>query len=160
MINIRSTTIGIDINKASITDLQLDIDNFITLSDSLFKESNVSVRTHRLTTTPLGKNNQIDDARVQSTARWITDLGEKTGIRWFCLPFDFIEKDFKPENVNILNNLLKKFPQAFINVMVADHENINKTSVLSASNLINNVSKISQNGFDNFRVKSRRSVSV
>ncbi len=152
MINIRSTTIGIDINKASITDLQLDIDNFITLSDSLFKESNVSVRTHRLTTTPLGKNNQIDDARVQSTARWITDLGEKTGIRWFCLPFDFIEKDFKPENVNILNNLLKKFPQAFINVMVADHENINKTSVLSASNLINNVSKISQNGFDNFRL--------
>ena len=152
MIDIRSTTIGIDTNKASITDLHLDIDNFITLSDSLFKDSNISVRTHRLTTAPIGKNNHIDNARVQSTARWITDLGEKTGIRWFCLPFDFIEKDFKPENVNILNNLLKKFPQAFINIMVSDEEKINKRSVLSASNLINNVSKISQNGFDNFRL--------
>ena len=152
MINIRSTTIGIDTDGASITDLQSDIKNFITLSDSLFKKSNISVRTHRLTTSPIGKNNHIDDARVQSTARWITDLTETIGVRWFCLPFNFIEHDFKPENVNILNNLLKKFPQAFLNVMVADEEKINKRSVISASSLINNVSKISQNGFDNFRL--------
>ena len=152
MINIRSTTIGINTDVASKTDLESNIRNFLALSDSSFKDSNISVRTHRLTTSPIGKNNPINDARVQSTARWINDLAEAVGIRWFCLPFNFIEQDFKTENVNILTNILKKFPQAFLNVMVSDEEKINKRSVLSASMLINNVSKISQNGFDNFRL--------
>ncbi len=152
MINIRSTTIGIDISGASGEELKKDIKHLLTMSDLSFHESDISVRTHRLTTSPIGQGDSINDAMVQSTARWITDLGQEVGIRWFCLPFDFVEQDFKIENVNVLTNILKKFPQAFLNVLVANEEKINKNSVISSAKLINNVASISHNGFDNFRL--------
>ena len=139
MINIRSTTIGIDTFGASGGELKKDIKHLLTLSDLSLHESDISVRTHRLTTSPIGQGDSINDAMVQSTARWITDLGQEVGIRWFCLPFDFIEQDFKIENVNVLTNILKKFPQAFLNVLVANEEKINKNSIISSAKLINNV---------------------
>jgi uncharacterized protein (UPF0210 family) len=48
--------------------------------------------------------------------------------------------------------IIKKFDNAFINLIIAKDNEINTSASLVASNLIMNVSKLSTNGFDNFRV--------
>ena len=75
-----------------------------------------------------------------------------------CIPFNFVEQDFELTMVNPIANLIKKFPNSFVNLIISDDKTINVNSVNSSAQLIKNLSVNTNNGFDNFRVECLQTV--
>lgn len=149
---IRSLTIGLSPEKKAMADNEKLISSFMTKKNKLIKESSADLRTTRLSFSPLNNYYEINDPSMQSIAGWISNICSSNDLRWFSMPFDFSEQDFSPNMVNVVLNILKKHPNAFSNIIVANDTNINSTSVSSSAALIKKLAYNSNNGFDNFRL--------
>lgn len=149
---IRAITIGVNSPKGTSQNLETLLQFFVKERDQLLKKEKVQLRTSRITLSPLNITHPVNDASIQSTATWLTKISNILGIRWFCIPFNFVEQDFKQTMVNPIANLVKKFPNSFVNLIIADDKTINVNSVNSSAQLIKNLSINTNNGFDNFRV--------
>ena len=149
---IRAITIGINTPTNKSQDLEKSLKLFIKERDELMQKSNIQLRTSRITFSPVNLNHPIDSASIQSMANWVTKISNTLGIRWFCMPFNFVDNDFEPSMVNPIANLIKKFPNSFVNLIIADNKKININSVNSSAQLIKNISTNTNNGFDNFRI--------
>ena len=149
---IRAITIGINAPTNKSQDLEKSLKLFIKEQDELMHKSNIQLRTSRITLSPLNLTHPINSASIQSMANWVTKISNNLGIRWFCMPFNFVDNDFEPTMVNPIANLIKKFPNSFVNLIVADNKKININSVNSSAQLIKNISTNTNNGFDNFRI--------
>ena len=149
---IRSITLGINSPKSSSKNIETSLKIFIKERDKLLQKFNIKLRTSRITLSPLNLSHPVNSASIQSTAKWVTNISKLLGIRWFCMPFSFIENDFESSMINPIANLLKKFPNSFVNLIIADDKTINVKSVNSSAQLIKNMSTNTNNGFDNFRI--------
>lgn len=149
---IRAITIGVNSPKGTSQNLETLLKFFVKERDQLLKKERVQLRTSRITLSPLNITHPVNDASIQSTATWLTKISNILGIRWFCIPFHFVEQDFEQTMVNPIANLVKKFPNSFVNLIIADDKTINVNSVNSSAQLIKNLSINTNNGFDNFRV--------
>ena len=149
---IRAITIGVNSPKGTSQNLETLLKFFVKERDQLLKKERVQLRTSRITLSPLNITHPVNDASIQSTATWLTKISNILGIRWFCIPFNFVEQDFEQTMVNPIANLVKKFPNSFVNLIIADDKTINVNSVNSSAQLIKNLSINTNNGFDNFRV--------
>ena len=49
-------------------------------------------------------------------------------------------------------SLVKKYPNLFVNLQISNNKIINSLSAMNAAKLILDVSRLSNNGFDNFRI--------
>jgi hypothetical protein len=83
---------------------------------------------------------------------WLTQCSDKAGIRWICVPFDYVTEPFDPRHVQIAQNIASHFPRCFLNFMVAGDGRINLKAAEGAASLVRAVGRLSANGFDNFRV--------
>jgi len=149
---IRAITIGVNTPTNKSQDLEKSLKLFIKERDELMHKSNIQLRTSRITLSPLNHTHPINSANIQSMANWVTKVSNTLGIRWFCMPFNFVDNDFEPTMINPIANLIKKFPNSFVNLIVADNKKININSVNSSAQLIKNISTNTNNGFDNFRI--------
>ena len=149
---IRAITIGVNTPTNKSQDLEKSLKLFIKERDELMHKSNIQLRTSRITLSPLNHTHPINSASIQSMANWVTKVSNTLGIRWFCMPFNFVDNDFEPTMINPIANLIKKFPNSFVNLIVADNKKININSVNSSAQLIKNISTNTNNGFDNFRI--------
>lgn len=149
---IRAITIGVSSPKGTSQNLETSLKLFINERDQLLKKERVQLRTSRITLSPLNLTHPLNSASIQSTASWLTKISDILGIRWFCIPFNFVEQDFEQTMINPIANLIKKFPNSFVNLIIADDKTINVNSVNSSAQLIKNLSINTNNGFDNFRV--------
>jgi len=152
MINIRSITLGIDWRKKNKNQLITSTKNFIKKADSLFAEKKYKVRTKRLALPTLNSELKITRAGTNSIIRSISDLCNEIGVRWFCIPISFYHNDNRKERYNTILEIAKRYKNAFINLIVAEDNTINFDGIVDASKIIKNVSKLSNNGLDNFRI--------
>jgi|TARA_B110001450_G_C17665890_1_gene499491 uncharacterized protein len=149
---IRSLTVGLTSDKQSMLENERRLSSFVAKKNELVNSTDIELRTTRLTLCPINLHHEMNDPTIQSIAAWTSSLCIKNDMRWFCMPFDFSDQEFDPKMTNLILNLLKKFPNAFSNIIVANDFQINSQSVNSAAELIKRLGKNSNNGFDNFRL--------
>ena len=84
----------------------------------------------------------------------LNEFSAKIGIRWFNISFDLLNQDEKNvKNICKLGyEIVKRYSNSFINFIVGDKENVNSFAALTTSKTILDISKLSFNGYDNFRV--------
>jgi len=152
MINIRSITLGIDWLKKNKQELITSTNNFIEKANRLFADENYKVRTTRLSLPTLNCELKITRAGANSIIRSISELCNEIGIRWFCVPISFFKNDNRKERYSTILEIARRYKNAFINLIVAENQEISFTGIADASRLVRDVSKLSNNGLDNFRI--------
>ncbi len=152
MINIRSITVGIALDGQSKLELTSAISNFMSISQTIYNQHDIKIRTTRLALEPINLDPDFTGAFFRSALDWISAVCNNVGIRWFCVPFDCSETEDSHIYSSIAYETISRHQNAFVNFIVARDGKIGHSGVAAAANLISRVSTISNNGFDNFRV--------
>ena len=150
-LKIRSITAGIDYNGKNISEIEKKIGRFFELSDKLFEKNNIEVRTHRLNLPPFKLEDINANENIDSIVEWVSTLCKKNDIRWFCVPFNVLSSNLREINT-IAIEIAKRYKNSFINFILAEEGRINREAILSTSKFIKAVSRLSNNGYDNFRI--------
>ena len=101
---------------------------------------------------PLNLTKNLTKASARSIINWISTICSQVGIRWFCVPFDYTINPSEIKFSKIANDIISSYPNAFINLIIANEKVLNYSGILDASKIVRSVSANSNNGFDNFRV--------
>lgn len=150
--NIRSVTLGINWKNQNQLDLSEYINKFMKVSRDRYNKKGYKIRTCRLSMSPINEYSKFSQASSRSIIDWISNLCDQVGIRWFCVPFTLIDADNPKKLIDTASEIISRNSNAFINMIVARNGIISDLAVKESSRLIRNISKISNNGFDNFRV--------
>ena len=150
--NIRSITLGIGNIENNFTITENVVSAFFKQANVVSKDNEFSVRTNRITTVPISLEDGVREADIFRISDQMSHICKKTGVRWFCLPFEFseFEPSFKFDTVG--EKLIKHNENLFLNCLVTKQNSISRKGIIQASGLIKRVSRLSNNGFDNFRV--------
>ena len=153
-INIRSITYSIDVDKVLNKDYLEQLKyNLKSIKDS-YNKKNYYVRTVRFNIVVQKFKKVPDHFTFIKKISNISEICKEVNVRWFNVSFDLSEESEK--NIKSICNIgylvLKKFNNSFVNFIVANNSNINAKAILSCSNVVLKVSKLSHNGFDNFRM--------
>lgn len=148
---IRSLTVGVPLEDASSPSMSKQTISFFESADSILNEAGRTARTKRLTLSPAGSEYEIEGS-LRAICQTADRLAEASGARWICLPIDLSEPTESQIRVVESVEVLKKFPRVFLNYLVGHGDRNNVQSALSVANAIINIARLSNNGFDNFRV--------
>ncbi len=152
MINIRAITLGFDIKSTSKKEAENNITSFNQNTLSFFKEKNINVRTNRLVLTPVNSWDKINLSSANVIVKWISELCEESGIRWFCLPFTPITNANSIPIYDIATECIRRYKNCFLNFIVAQNYKINVSEIHNIAKFMLSISRLSNNGYDNFRV--------
>jgi uncharacterized protein len=150
---IRSITYTIDFDKLEFNKYLTLVKNRIEEMVFSYEKNEQAVRTIRFNTVFLNDSLLNDSELFFKRLGLLSDFSKTIGIRWFNISFN-LNKENKKNIRDICNysyRIIKEFDNSFINILVAQ-EYINNYSVKKASKLIKNVSLLSSNGIDNFRL--------
>lgn len=148
--NIRSITIGANIEK--IHSQEKTISQFIFNCKKNFKKENV--RTFRLVTNFINAIKKNSNISIYNNLNDINTICKKNSIRWFCVPFNVNLLENDKLDPNLIINILTKYENAFVNLhidYIPTDKNLFK-KIEFCSQVIKETSKISSNGYDNFRL--------
>lgn len=117
-----------------------------------FANKNIEIRTIRLNIIAIKNIQRIDMFLFTNKIEFLSNLAKSMGIRWFNISFDLTNNGKKDIDLisNLSYNLIKRFNNIFINFIVAK-DFINPYAVFKSAKTIIDISKLSFNGFDNFR---------
>jgi uncharacterized protein len=148
---IRSLTIGLPVGDQSESKIESAASRLIEVSKKAFKENELAARTVRYSLPPFGLDGE-SEGFIISILNWVDRLADETGVRWFCLPLDFVGDGSRSERLSVSLNAITRFRKMFLNLMVADKSNLSIGAIGDAAKLISQISQKSNSGFDNFRV--------
>ena len=148
---IRSLTIGLPLDGMSTAEIESRVRRLLRDAANVLGEASVSARTFRFTLPACGMDGE-DEGALLSRLRWTDELACATGVRWFCLPLDFVAPGPRRGRIAAALDAVGRFERLFLNLMVAGRRRIAVDAVNDASRLILDLSRKSSNGFDNFRV--------
>lgn len=152
---IRSITLGLSPQNIQIPKYQLDVKNAAQSLVKEFSRLNISVRTLRITSPFLNRyisfGSDYDFKRILQGMEAVADA---VGARWFNVPINLVGLDDKDLRrvTRLAYQTLKNHPRAFVHLAVASNTEISPLAAVTASKLIRDVSVLSFNGFDNFRL--------
>ena len=149
---IRSITLGIPLFHSSLHEIESVLSCFQQQAQELLIERQWPVRTSRITLPPLCDTQEDEAHLLPAQLASVSRIAEKADVRWFCLPVDLVHGQNIDQRLNILLGSLTKTNRMFINLMIADENNISIKGAKEAADFVLSVSKKSNNGFDNFRV--------
>ncbi len=153
-INIRSITYSIDIDKIFNDNYLKQLKHNLKLIKNSYKKENYLIRTVRFNIVVQKFNKVPDHFSYIKKISNLSEICNELNIRWFNMSFDLSNESGK--NIKSICNIgyliLKKFNNSFVNFIVANNNNINPKAILACSNTVLKVSKLSHNGFDNFRM--------
>jgi uncharacterized protein (UPF0210 family) len=108
-------------------------------------------RTLRYTLPPSGAEGEVEGA-LFSRLRWVDELARATGVRWFCMPLDFVTAGPRRGRLTAALDAIGRFERMFLNMILATDRQIAVNAAQDAAKLVLDISRKSNNGFDNFRV--------
>jgi uncharacterized protein (UPF0210 family) len=120
-------------------------------AQAVLARSDIAARTIRYATPAVDNSGEIE-GYLHSLVRWLHALAEDTGVRWYCVPLDLVDSEQRRERLAGALDLIGKFDQLFINLIVATERRISIPAIDDAATLITRVARKSANGLDNFRV--------
>lgn len=151
-INIRSITFSIDILKIHDISYQNKISKPINNITNFLKDKYL-IRTTRINIIKISPEQIKDENLLIEKIKLLSKFCENNNLRWFNLCFDLTNANKKQLILfyNLTVKIIKKFQNIFINWIVANDRNVNPLSSFYASKCIISISKLSSNGYDNFR---------
>ncbi len=151
---IRAITLGVPITTDSISiyEIKKIIQHFHHTSQAMVVNQQWPTRTTRITLPSLREEHEEQAHVLPSQLSSISNIIEQCNIRWFCLPIDLLSGNKFKARLNMACESLIREKKMFLNLMIADEKNIGIHAASEVAKLILNVSKKSNNGFDNFRL--------
>ncbi|MBQ7738117.1 MAG: DUF711 family protein [Desulfovibrionaceae bacterium] len=148
---IRAMTVGLP--YSALAPSQWDqVNNLFAKAEDFFSRADIDVRTKRVVLEPLSPENAVDSVHVRALLRSVQHHGEACGVRWFCLPFAAASV-WPGEDIRELGPaLVRENPSLFLHYMLPSDESVYGNASRVAALAIRNISRLSSNGFDNFRV--------
>jgi len=132
---IRAITLGVPLSATSPHVIEDVTFKFHKLIMEKLAAKKWPARTVRITLPPLSEDQEDHAHIIPAQLRSISRIAEKCGIRWFCLPVDLVKSERRSERLSMAFESLLRERKMFLNL-----------------SFILNVSRKSNNGFDNFRV--------
>lgn len=148
---IRAVTVGVNLAECHPTLLTEQLTHFFNLADNLYTKAHFPIQTRRLTLAPMRVNDAAGCYQIKSTIDTLNRIADQTDIRWLCLPLAG-ETQLTPEVLQILISIIHQYPRLFAHFMIAQDGHIYNPFVESATRAVLSVSRLSNNGYDNFRV--------
>lgn len=151
---VRAITYSIDLNKIVDQSYKSKVKNDIEILKSSFENKGIFVRTIRFNILPIKQNERLDKFLFLKQIKVLSELGEMLEVRWFNIAFDLINLAKKDVQIitSIGYDIIHRYSNSFINFIVADGENVNTFAAKQCAQLILDISRLSDNGYDNFRV--------
>jgi uncharacterized protein (UPF0210 family) len=146
---IRSLTIGLPVGEASTAEIGDRVRALLRAKDQVL--AGREPRTLRFTLPPSGPEGEAEGA-LFSRLRWVDELATSTGVRWYCLPLDFVAPGPRRGRIAAALDAVGRFERMFLNIILAADRKIAVNAAHDAAQLVLDISKKSNNGFDNFRV--------
>jgi len=147
---IRSITLGINWHEEDKKALEGDIKSFFAKANGLFAEQGFELRTQRIALSPFVITSSSEGQAARSLVERVSVLCRDNSIRWFCVPFDTVRRGAAQLNA-IAIDIARQYKNAFINYIVTENGRLDRKAVFHASSFVCAVSRLSDNGFDNFR---------
>jgi uncharacterized protein len=152
MRTIRTVTLGIDPDASSHEEVEARARRLFGCATERICAAGRRLRTRRLLLPVLNGRPRFSRANLHALLRWVVTLGEACEARWFNVPFTtFVEGPLEPSFEAALE-VIRRFPRAFVNIIVAEEGRISRTGALATAGFIKSVASQSPNGYDNFRV--------
>lgn len=148
---IRSLTIGLPLEAKSVASINADLEKLLPVARRSFGEAGLDCRTIRMTTPPCGSDYETEGA-LTSRAKAVESLAKKHGVRWYCLPLDFSNDGSVDVRAAEVVSVIQHFPQAFINFQSSRDSKTAGFHAIEIAREMLKISRLSNNGFDNFRV--------
>ncbi len=149
--NIRTITAFLDwesINKKEFSDLE----KFFEVATRSYTTAGCMLRTKRLCLSPITLAGDLHRDDIAPVVKFVSRQCQETDIRWFCVPLNAPGAMDLREVNDVALDIVKRYKNAFINYIVAQDGTISINGAHAAGKLIKLVSRLSNNGYDNFRV--------
>ncbi len=150
LMKLRTITFGIDLSNQTDSSVRHETGAFFSKANTISSKYNFAPRTQRIALPPFEVGNKVEEQAVLSTVEKVSVLCKDNGIRWFCVPFKTLGQDMQQLNA-VAIEIADKYKNAFINYILTQNNQLSLQSALYASKFIKLVSRLSENGFDNFR---------
>lgn len=148
---VRSVTAGMPLDALTPSHWK-DLAKLYETADAAFRARGIPVRTRRLVLESLTPRGGMTAAVLFSMLDSVARHMDSCGIRWVCLPISPGPSWF-PDSIPLhAAELLRKHPFLFLHFPIATDGEIRPSCLRSAAEIILRVSRMSANGFDNFRV--------
>lgn len=112
----------------------------------------LDVRTVRLALPPLDLTGDMALGHGASVMAWAQPLAARLDARWLCAPIDVSGPGVHREAYDAARALLVRHRNLFLNFMVARDGRINPAAASGVARFVLDVARLSNNGWDNFRV--------
>jgi uncharacterized protein (UPF0210 family) len=148
---IRSITVGLNPERYNPPELTERLTAFYEEAETAYQAANFPVQTRRLTLPPMNPRDSAACYKIKSMVETLSRITDQMGVRWICLPLKS-DQQLPAEIVKIITNIIHQYPKIFAHFMVADEGVISNRFSLTAASVVLAISRLSSNGFDNFRV--------
>jgi uncharacterized protein (UPF0210 family) len=148
---IRSVTIGLPLDDRSTSEIDASVRRLADATHKTISQRLGNPRTIRFALPASGIEGEYEGALL-SRLRWVDDLARSTGVRWFCLPLDFVEPGQRRGRIAAALDGIVRFERMFLNVILSADQQIAVNATHDTAKLILDVARKSNNGFDNFKV--------
>lgn len=149
-LRIRSITAGLPINNVALAHWTL-LEDFYTEAEDAFRKEGIGVQTRRIVLERATPSNAIPGERLFAFLDSLSTRIADCGVRWVCLPIApgaWGQNDVRQRGVE----MLRRYPFLFLHCIVAENSTLYPEDMRLAAKLIMDVSRMSRNGFDNFRL--------
>lgn len=149
---IRSITVGLDPADGDPAGLATEVAQLCSQGDALFGERGFEVQTRRLVLPPVRPADAVTRYSLGSRLNAITSLADAADLRWICLPIDCSPGWQEAELVQAATEIAARYKRVFLHFMVADRGVVFDGALAAYARAVLAISRLSPNGFDNFRV--------
>lgn len=150
-LRIRAITGGCSISGLSPSNLS-SLSYMYQLLEEKFFNDGVEVQTKRLVLEAVRPDSCLEQVRLMGALDSIVDFVDKLAIRWLCLPIagedGWRHGDLRKCSVE----LIRRYRNLFIHYIMAEHGQIHASCAPIAAQAVLDISRMSNNGYDNFRV--------
>jgi uncharacterized protein len=154
--NLRTITIGIPLTQLTyVEEAEPKVRKLIDDAKTICAEKQIQIRTLRINLSPVKEENQqINKQQIIGKIEAASEICKRLDIRWFNVPFDLTQAhgNSATEMTEIALEVVKRFPKAFVNLIVASNNKIDWEAIRIASKFIKDVSRLDNSGYNNFRV--------
>lgn len=151
-VRIRSVTIGVNPESQPFETLEARLNTFRSCAANAFDSLGMEIQTWRLVLPAAEPTPDFSRFTMGNRIAAIERIASQAGIRWLCQPFRCISGWSKAELTATSLELIRRHPNLFVHFLVGEKGHIYWEMLESVSKIILSVSRLSANGFDNFRV--------